>query len=394
MKKIKNKNFVQGLFAGIICTLVVCAVVTLTTGGAIGGTANIDKETSKKLSAIDSLIDEKYLYEKDIDQEALQQGLIKGYVEALGDPYSEYYDKEEYTELTQTTEGKFYGIGAAFSTENQGGYLEVVKVYENMPADKAGIKAGDKLIKVDGKSIEDKTAEAVINLVKGEEGTKVKLIFLRGDDQYTTTCTRAEVKVPTVSYEMKANKIGYIAISEFTAETYTQFDEAFDALKNQGMAGLVIDLRSNLGGRVDTTCQILDELLPEGTLVYTKDQNGKKTIVAKSDEKTKWQKPIAVLVNEYSASASELFTGALQDYDAATVVGTTTFGKGVMQQMFGFKDGTGVKLTIAKYYTPKGQDVNHKGITPDIKVKDTRKTADDTNDAQLNKALETVKNSL
>ncbi len=390
MKKFKNKNFIQGVFAGIICTLVVCAVVTVTTGGVIGNTAHLDKETSKKLSAINSLIDEKYLYEKDIDEEALQQGILKGYVEALGDPYSEYYDKEEYTELTQSTEGKFYGIGAAFSIENQGGYLEVIKVYEDMPADKAGIKAGDKLIKVNGESIEDKTAEAVVTMVKGKEGTKVKLTFMRGDDQYTTTCTRAEVKVPTVSYEMKANKIGYIAISEFTAETYTQFDEAFKALKKQGMSGMVIDLRSNLGGRVDTTCQILDELLPEGTLVYTKDQNGKKTIVAESDEDTKWEKPIAVLVNEYSASASELFTGALQDYDAATVVGTTTFGKGVMQQMFEFKDGTGIKLTIAKYFTPKGQDVNHKGITPDIKVEDTRQSVEDTNDAQLNKALEVV----
>ena len=154
---------------------------------------------------------------------------------------------------------------------------------------------------------------------------------------------------------------------------------------------MVIDLRFNLGGRVDSTCDILDEILPKGVLAYTKDQKGEKSIVATSSDKTKWEKPIAVLVNEYSASASELFAGALQDYKAATIVGTTTFGKGVMQQMTGFKDGTGVKLTIAKYLTPKGQDINKKGLTPDIKVKDSRTNAEDKNDAQLEKALEILR---
>lgn len=391
MKKGSNKNFTQGVFIGIVCTLVVVTIISVATGSLFTGADHIDRKTDKKLEALDSLIDKTYLYKNDIDDDVLKEGIIKGYIEALGDPYSEYYDEKEFKELTEATSGKFYGIGAAFSEKDTSGSLEVVRVYENMPAAKAGIKAGDILIKVDGKSIEGKSSDAVMNTVKGDKGTKVKLTFMRNGKEYETTCIRDEVKVPTIEYEMKQDKIGYISISEFTGETNTQFKEAFNSLKSKGMRAMVIDLRFNLGGRVDSTCDILDEILPKGVLAYTKDQKGEKSIVATSSDKTKWEKPIAVLVNEYSASASELFAGALQDYKAATIVGTTTFGKGVMQQMTGFKDGTGVKLTIAKYLTPKGQDINKKGLTPDIKVKDSRTNAEDKNDAQLEKALEILR---
>ena len=373
----------------LLSTLVVVGF-KFATGDIFG--KNIDKATAIKLQNIDRLIEEKYLYSDKIDQNALKEGMIKGYIQGLGDPYSAYYDKKEFKELTESTEGTFYGIGAQFNTATNEGFLTVVNVYEGSPAKKAGIRAGDVLTKVDGKDVGGMSAESVVSRIKGKNGGKVKLTFTRNKkDTYTVDVKREKIEVPTVAYRMQRDNIGYIQITEFTGETATQFNDAFVKLEKQGMVGLVIDLRNNPGGRVDTTGKILDKLLGKGPLVKVKDKNGKEEVLIDSDEKHKWNKPIVVLINGYSASASELFAGAMQDYEAATIIGTKSYGKGVVQQIFSINDGTGVKLTIAEYFTPKGHVVNKKGITPDIKVEETRKTPEDPNDAQLLKGFEVVK---
>lgn len=391
--KKEKKQFIKGIIAGVLLSTLVVVGFKFATGDIFG--KNIDKATAIKLQNIDRLIEEKYLYSDKIDQNALKEGMIKGYIQGLGDPYSAYYDKKEFKELTESTEGTFYGIGAQFNTATNEGFLTVVNVYEGSPAKKAGIRAGDVLTKVDGKDVGGMSAESVVSRIKGKNGSKVKLTFTRNKkDTYTVDVKREKIEVPTVAYRMQRENIGYIQISEFTGETATQFDDVFSELEKQGMVGLVIDLRNNPGGRVDTTGKILDKLLGKGPLVKVKDKNGKEEVLIDSDEKHKWNKPIVVLINGYSASASELFAGAMQDYEAATIIGTKSYGKGVVQQIFSINDGTGVKLTIAEYFTPKGHVVNKKGITPDIKVEETRKTPEDPNDAQLLKAFEVVKGKI
>ena len=391
--KKEKKQFIKGIIAGVLLSTLVVVGFKFATGDIFG--KNIDKATAIKLQNIDRLIEEKYLYSDKIDQNALKEGMIKGYIQGLGDPYSAYYDKKEFKELTESTEGTFYGIGAQFNTATNEGFLTVVNVYEGSPAKKAGIRAGDVLTKVDGKDVGGMSAESVVSRIKGKNGSKVKLTFTRNKkDTYTVDVKREKIEVPTVAYRMQRDNIGYIQITEFTGETATQFNDAFVKLEKQGMVGLVIDLRNNPGGRVDTTGKILDKLLGKGPLVKVKDKNGKEEVLIDSDEKHKWNKPIVVLINGYSASASELFAGAMQDYEAATIIGTKSYGKGVVQQIFSINDGTGVKLTIAEYFTPKGHVVNKKGITPDIKVEETRKTPEDPNDAQLLKGFEVVKGKI
>ena len=391
--KKEKKQFIKGIIAGVLLSTLVVVGFKFATGDIFG--KNIDKATAIKLQNIDRLIEEKYLYSDKIDQNALKEGMIKGYIQGLGDPYSAYYDKKEFKELTESTEGTFYGIGAQFNTATNEGFLTVVNVYEGSPAKKAGIRAGDVLTKVDGKDVGGMSAESVVSRIKGKNGSKVKLTFTRNKkNTYTVDVKREKIEVPTVAYRMQRDNIGYIQITEFTGETATQFNDAFVKLEKQGMVGLVIDLRNNPGGRVDTTGKILDKLLGKGPLVKVKDKNGKEEVLIDSDEKHKWNKPIVVLINGYSASASELFAGAMQDYEAATIIGTKSYGKGVVQQIFSINDGTGVKLTIAEYFTPKGHVVNKKGITPDIKVEETRKTPEDPNDAQLLKAFEVVKGKI
>ncbi len=391
--KKEKKQFIKGIIAGVLLSTLVVVGFKFATGDIFG--KNIDKATAIKLQNIDCLIEEKYLYSDKIDQNALKEGMIKGYIQGLGDPYSAYYDKKEFKELTESTEGTFYGIGAQFNTATNEGFLTVINVYEGSPAKKAGIRAGDVLTKVDGKDVGGMSAESVVSRIKGKNGSKVKLTFTRNKkDTYTVDVKREKIEVPTVAYRMQRDNIGYIQITEFTGETATQFNDAFVKLEKQGMVGLVIDLRNNPGGRVDTTGKILDKLLGKGPLVKVKDKNGKEEVLIDSDEKHKWNKPIVVLINGYSASASELFAGAMQDYEVATIIGTKSYGKGVVQQIFSINDGTGVKLTIAEYFTPKGHVVNKKGITPDIKVEETRKTPEDPNDAQLLKGFEVVKGKI
>ena len=354
---------------------------------ASGETSKSDVE--EKLDKINGLIEAYYLYEDEFDADALIDGIYSGYASELGDPYTVYYDEEETQALLETTSGEFSGIGATMSKNTASEEITVVNVYKDSPADKAGLKDGDILYQVDGKDTAGQELDTVVSWIKGEKGTDVSLSVIRDGEEITTVATRDVIQVQTVEYEMKENSIGYIMVSEFDDVTYEQFKEALADLEAQGMAGLIIDLRSNPGGNLITVTDMLKLLLPEGIIVSTKDKYGNVEEIT-CDGKNEFTKPLAVLVNQYSASASEIFAGAVQDYGTGQIVGITTYGKGVVQQLMDLRDGTYLKLTIAEYYTPSGRSINGEGVTPDVEVEYEYNADDPQADNQLEKALEVI----
>jgi carboxyl-terminal processing protease len=353
----------------------------------------LDASSKRKIQIIETLIDQNYLY--DVDTEDLTEGLYKGMTEGLDDVYSVYYDEDEAKALTESTSGEYDGIGAVMQQDPDTGIITISQVYEDSPAEEAGMEDGDILYKVEDEEVTGQDLSLVVTKVKGEGGTQVNLTLLRGDDQeqIDVSVTRRTIEAKTVESEMKDGKIGYIYISAFESVTADQFEEAFEDLKSQGMQGLVLDLRSNPGGNLDTVCEIADYLLPEGLIVYTVDKNDKKTEYS-SDADTELDVPLTVLVNGGSASASEILTGAIQDYGVGTIVGTTTYGKGVVQNLYDLGDGTILKLTTSEYYTPNGRSINKKGIDPDVEIEYEKDENDPDHDNQLDKAIEVLKEKM
>lgn len=392
----KQRGFIKGILCGVVMTVAVTGVVWL--GGCesaapSGKDSVIDTKVSKKLESLQELIESNYLYEDEVDQEALQDGILKGYIDGLGDPYSVYYNAEETKELLSSLEGEFSGIGVLVSQNAETKLITFVTVYEGSPAAKAGFRDGDVLYKVDGEDITSQDLDTVVAKMRGEKGTKVDITVVREgvDEEITATVTRDTVEVQTVASKMEAGKIGYIQISQFDKVTYEQFKKALTALQKKGAKGYVFDLRSNPGGSLDAVCKILDLLLPEGTIVSTKDKNGKEDVIS-SDAEHQLKEPAVVLVDGNSASASEIFAGAMQDYGVGTIVGTTTYGKGIVQQLFELPNKTCVKLTISEYFTPKGRSIHKKGVSPDVEVAYT--PGKDGEDNQLEKALEVVRGKI
>ena len=376
----KRHTFLKGALTGAL-------IVLLAAGLASCGL--LKSEESRKMELLESLIDRYYIGEA--DAEDLTEGVYKGYIEGLGDPYSAYYDEEETARMAESLSGEFGGVGALMSQDRETGVITVLQVYEDSPAQKAGMQDGDVLYKVDGEDVSGRELTEVVNLVKGEKGTDVTLTLLRGDagDEIELTVTRDTIEDQTVTYEMKEAGVGYIRVAEFDTVTYEQYKEALEDLEAQGMEKLVIDLRSNPGGNLETVCDMLDLMLPEGLIVYTEDKDGRREEYT-SDAEHQFDKPLAVLVDGYSASASEIFAGAIQDYGLGQIVGTRSYGKGVVQSIFDLKDGTSVKLTIAEYFTPKGRSIDGEGITPDVEVEYVYDEADTQADNQLEKALEVL----
>ena len=400
-----KKSFFKGALAGALAVLLIMSMVscgiklpgTSKTSKKSSSTSNseelLDDSTKTKLELLEQLVDESY--SGDIDMDDLQEGLCRGYIDGLGDKYSVYYDEDETKALMQSTSGEFGGIGALFSQDKDTKVITFLKVYEGSGAEEAGFKVDDILYKVDGKDISGEDLSEVVSKIRGDEGTTVELTVLRGDDgeEYTATVTRKIVQTDTVYHEMKEDKIGYIQVTEFDDVTTDQYKEALEDLENQGMKGLVVDLRNNPGGNVDTVTDMLDLMLPEGTTLSIKDKQGKESVY-ESDDEHQFTKPLVVLVNENSASASEIFSGAIQTFGTGEVVGTTTYGKGVVQQIFDLKDGTSVKLTIAEYLIAGQFGINGKGVTPDVEVQYEKDAQNPDRDNQLEKALEEVKNKL
>lgn len=385
-----KKRFLQGALTGALVTLLVISPVSC---GILGYKNVVSREEERKLSELDSLIESDYL--GDVDEDALKEGLYKGYLEALGDPYSEYYDAEETAKFNENMSGEFSGIGVVMSQDQKSGLITMVQIYKDSPAEKAGFKEGDILFQVAGKDVSGRKLDEVVSDIKGEKGTKVELTVLRGEERekVTATVVRDTIEVQTVEYKMMENQIAYLAISEFDIVTYEQYKTALQELEKQGMKGLVIDLRNNPGGSLDIVCEMLDLILPKGLLVYTEDKDGKKQEY-NSDADYAYDAPMTVLINGNSASASEIFAGAVQDYEKAEIVGTTSYGKGVVQSVYALKDGTCVKLTVAEYFTPKGRSINEKGITPDVEVEYEYNEADPETDNQLDKAIEVLKQKM
>lgn len=386
-----KKGFIKGALTGALLTLLVVSLAACGLQHIDGGI--ISSDTEMKLSYLKKLIDETYLH--DVKEKDLNEGIYKGYIEGLGDQYSAYYDKKETKELTESLDGSFSGIGAVMTQDASSGVITITRVYDDSPAKKAGIKAGDVLYRVEEKTVTGKDLDKVVSWIKGKKETKVNLTLLRGtnSDKIKVTATRDVINVETVKYKVLENQIGYISISEFDSVTGAQFAKALKQLQKKKIEGLVVDLRNNPGGSLSTVCDILDSILPKGLIVYTKDKNGKKEEYT-SDEKHRLTLPMSVLVNGQSASASEIFAGAVQDYGKAEIVGTQTYGKGVVQNLFDLKDGTCVKLTTSEYFTPKGRNIDGKGITPDVKIEYKYNAKDPKADNQLDKAVSVVKDKI
>ncbi len=321
----------------------------------------------KKLETVRQDIEKNYI--EDTDRDKLFEGALKGMVAALEDPYSYYLTEEELEDFNVATSGTYQGIGVQIekSEDNQ---IMIFQVFKNSPAMEAGLLTGDKIIKVDGQEVDWSVYEQAVAMMKsGEPGSTVTLTIVRDGETMEVEVRRDIVEIPDMEYEMLDEDIGYIWLYSFDGQAAKNFKNAVEELQNNGMKGLILDLRGNGGGLLEVCREIADVLLPEGLVVYSESRSGKRTEY-KSDADALGI-PLVILVNEYSASASEVLTGAVQDYGVGTVIGTTTFGKGVVQTMKPYEDGGALKLTTYKYFTPKGRDIDKKGIEPDIKVEMT-----------------------
>ena len=389
MKKNKTK-FLPGFLTGAFVMLIVAICVGFGINAVKtekGSKTTISSEVSGKLDFLKDVIDLKYL--EKTDEKTLEENIYKGLLQGLNDPYSVYYTKDEYDALKEETSGSYCGIGALVSQNADTGVITAINVFKGSPAEKAGMKNGDIIFKVEDKEVTGEDLNNVVAKMKGEKDTKVKInVYRTSEKEYIDLeVTRDKVDVPTVEHKMldKSKGIGYIQITQFEEVTYDQFKEALDDLKKRGMKSVIFDLRNNPGGLYDTVCEMLDDLLPEGTLVYTKDKDGNKQ--EKKSDANFLDMPMVVLQNENSASASEIFAGAIQDFEAGKIVGTQSFGKGIVQSIIPLSDGSAVKLTVEKYYTPKGVNIHGKGITPDVKVEISK---DGKKDNQLQKAIEVI----
>lgn len=390
----KQKNhFWKGALLGALAMLILCGFVSWLRGVGTGNV--ISDKTMKKLLAIEACIDAEYLYADDIDEEVVQDAIIKGYVAGLREPYSVYFNEAETTELFESTSGTFGGIGVGIMQDNTTGLITFTQIYKNSPGEVAGFKEGDIVYKVNGEDVTSQTLDEIVSQIRGEIGTKVDITVLRGEnrEEYTGTATRALIEEETVTHELKDDGIGYIQVSGFDEVTFKQFNKALDDLNNQNMQGLIVDLRSNPGGNLSTVVDMVDLILGEGTIVSIKDKNGKNDVYT-SDKECKLNVPLVVLINGYSASASEIFAGAVKDYKIGTLVGTTTYGKGIVQNIYPFTDGTSLKLTCSEYFTPNGTNIHGVGIEPDVVIEYEYDENNPEKDNQLEKAIEVLKNKL
>ncbi len=337
------------------------------------------KDTYNRFAKLEQLyetIDSSYY--KDVDEIELVDGACKGLVEGLGDPYSSYMTEDEYENWKSSATGEYSGIGVTFSQDKNGNYV-VVGVTKDSPAEKAGLKSGDYITKVDGKTYDD--MDVMAKAIRGEAGTKVKLNYVRDGEEKEISITRRKIVEKSVEYKMLDGNIGYIKLSSFISSSADDFSEALKALEDKGAKGLILDLRDNGGGLVEQCIDIADEFLDEGVVTYVEDKNGKKQEYKAKDGKT--ELTTVVLVNGNSASCSEILAGALKD-NGCKLVGETTFGKGVIQSTAELDDGSALKLTIMQYFSPKGNAIQDKGITPDYEVKNSENSS---TDKQLEKAL-------
>ncbi len=399
-----NKTLVIGLLIGLvtgIClSIFAWSIYTMTKPRTSAGLSYISNESGTvswnavedKLTQMQRVIDA--YYKNEYSEEDLVEGLYAGYMSGLGDPYSVYYTKEEFGEMLESSSGIYYGVGAYLNQDAETGMVRILRPIKGTPAEEAGIKSGDLIVEVDGEDVSKEDTTLVSSKIRGPEGTEVEIKMKReGESELLTFhLVRTEIETPTIEYEMKEDHIGYLSILEFDDITLPQFEEAINALTAEGMESLILDLRGNPGGNLDTVVKIADLLLPKGLVVYTEDKNGARTEFT-SDASQVVEMPLVVLIDGNSASAAEILAGSIQDYKIGTLLGTTTYGKGVVQQVIPLGDGTGVKVTISKYFTPNGNDIDGIGIEPDVELEFDMDAyeQDETADNQLDKAIEMLK---
>ena len=375
----KKNNFFLGMLAGILAFFLVnnFFAVNINVAGF-------------KVNQIFSILDKYYMngYNKDDAQDYMYYGLLS----SLGDPYTYYMDKKTFTSFMEQTEGEYIGIGTVISVDENDGRLVIVSPYENSPAAKAGILPGDKILSVDNLAASKENYEQIVKNLKGAAGTTAKIKIIRPSKSNKVlefNVVREKIDIPTVSHKVFDN-IGYLRITNFDKNTYEQFVNAYNLISKNNLKGLIIDLRNNPGGLLDSVVKIADELVPKDCIVYTEDKNGNKKFIYSDDKYIKL--PLVVLVNGNSASASEVLSGAIKDLKRGILVGSKTFGKGLVQNLFPLRDGSAVKVTVAKYYTPAGICINGKGIEPDYKIELPEDTMisglEPKDDLQLQKALE------
>ena len=390
----KHKEYAAGVLTGVL-------VVTLAAGGVkfmqqrqYNGVLS-DTSHVQKIEYLEKLIDQEYLGE--VDNDEMAEGVYAGLVYGLGDVYSRYYTADEYAQETASTDGAYAGIGVSIQKNKNGG-VQIAECYEGGPGAEAGLQTGDVITAINDTDVTDMELSDVVSLIRENKDNTILLTVFRENEEKSREISVdvTDVELPSVFGEMLDKKTGYIQITQFTGVTPQQYKDMFAELKDKGMERLVIDLRDNPGGLLTSVCDILREILPEGLIVYTEDKYGNREEET-CDGKHQLDMPLAVLVNENSASASEIFAGAVQDHEVGTIVGTTTYGKGVVQELRQLSDGSAVKLTVSNYYTPNGNSINKVGIKPDVEVKlasELLNKAEITHeeDNQLQKALDVIEN--
>lgn len=403
--------FLIGMIVGIASALLVVAICWLGVGiqNSVEEKENqsaqielqedsaIDARVIEKLQTLEKMVDQ-YYYLGEVTDEEFRDGVYKGLLSALNDPYSEYYTAEELASMMEQSEGIYYGIGAYVSLDSATGLPKISGVIKNSPAEEAELRANDLIYEVDGTSTYGKSLTEAVAMIKGPEGTDVQLTLIReGESDYLElTLTRQRVESPTVEFSMEEDDMAYIQVTEFDDVTVDQFAEALAMARGSGAKGIILDLRGNPGGNLSTVVEMCQMILPEGMIVYTEDKNGRREEY-ESDGSRELELPLVVLVDMNSASAAEIMAGAIKDYGIGTLVGTTTFGKGIVQQIMPFRDGSAVKLTISAYYTPSGKNIHGTGIEPDVVCEfdgEAYYASEDHPDNQLEKAKEVLREKM
>lgn len=355
------------------------------------GTKTTLEEMIAKIGLLEQYIDKYYLY--DVEDVNYVDGIYKGMIESLDDVYSVYYTKEEYDKLKEQTSGNYCGLGAYVSQDPDTGDISVVQVIKGSAAEDIGMKAGDIIYSVDGKKASGEDISTVVSWLKGEEGTTAELEYYRDGKKLKDTITRKQVETESVASQMLDGKIGYIQVSTFAEATEKQFKKAVDDLKGKDAKGLIIDLRDNGGGLLTASVDMVNCLIDDGVIVSTRTKSGEESVY-EADEEESCDLPIVILINGNSASASEVFSGALKDHKKATLVGTKSFGKGIVQTVLELNDHSAIKLTTAEYFTPSGNNIQGIGIEPDVEVElDTEALKDGyemEKDNQLNEAIKVM----
>lgn len=405
-----KRSFAGGMIAGVMLTLLLgCGYFAgyhlyqafgpgrsaQSTAGAVGNANSVvNDNTEQKMDVLEQMIGEYFL--EDVDAQDLEEGIYRGMISALNDPYSTYYSQEELEELQNKTQGIYYGIGARVSIDTDTMLPRIARVISDTPAEEAGLMANDLIYKADDTLLQGMDLSSAVALIKGDEGTTVHLTIIReGESNYLEfDVVRRKLNNETVTYKMLEDNIGYIQIQGFDDVTLDQFTDALATCRGKGMEGLILDLRGNPGGNLSTVCDICRLMLPEGLIVYTEDKNGEREEYS-CDGSHQMKEPLVVLVDGNSASASEILAGAVKDYGIGTLVGTTTFGKGIVQRIMRLSDGSAIKLTVSNYYTPNGNNIHKVGIEPDVEVPfESAPYLEDGTDNQLNAALEVLREKM